>query len=198
MAVESRFLLHFLHLIRLSCICLFFSLQKKWCYYDQGFMDQRSSPSPSTPGSTDSIESRIRALELPPITNITRIMRRAIPANGKIEQEAKEFMQECVSEFIGLITLEANEKSSMESRRTITADDVVAALNSLNFDNYARLSSRYLERYRESQTTSGPQTAALMGQEARGLQTACQEMHGGSVNRNGQQSSSGSENAMQE
>ncbi|XXG77382.1 hypothetical protein AAC387_Pa08g1547 [Persea americana] len=198
MAVESGFLLHFLHLIRLSCICLFFSLQKKWCYCDQGFMDQRSSPSPSTPGSTDSIEIRIRAPELPPITNITRIMRRAIPANGKIEQEAKEFMRECVSEFIGLITLEANKKSWMESRRTVTADDVVAALNILNFDNYAQLISRYLERYRESQTTWGPQTAELMGQEARGLQTAYQEIHGGSVNRNGQQSSFGSENAMQE
>lgn len=37
----------------------------------------------------------------------------------------------------------------MENRKTITADDVVAALNVLNFDNYAQLSSRYLERYRE-------------------------------------------------
>lgn len=41
-----------------------------------------------------------------PIANIGRIMRKAIPENGKIAKEAKESVQECVSEFISFITSE--------------------------------------------------------------------------------------------
>jgi nuclear transcription Y subunit beta len=41
-----------------------------------------------------------------PIANISRIMKKAIPANGKIAKDAKETVQECVSEFISFITSE--------------------------------------------------------------------------------------------
>jgi nuclear transcription Y subunit beta len=41
-----------------------------------------------------------------PIANIGRIMRRAVPENGKIAKDAKESIQECVSEFISFITSE--------------------------------------------------------------------------------------------
>lgn len=41
-----------------------------------------------------------------PIANIGRIMRKAIPENGKIAKDAKESVQECVSEFISFITSE--------------------------------------------------------------------------------------------
>ena len=41
-----------------------------------------------------------------PIANISRIMKRALPANAKIAKDAKETVQECVSEFISFITSE--------------------------------------------------------------------------------------------
>ena len=41
-----------------------------------------------------------------PIANVARIMKKAIPSNGKISKEAKECCQECVSEFISFITSE--------------------------------------------------------------------------------------------
>lgn len=41
-----------------------------------------------------------------PIANIGRIMRKAVPENGKIAKDAKESVQECVSEFISFITSE--------------------------------------------------------------------------------------------
>lgn len=41
-----------------------------------------------------------------PVANIGRIMKKALPANAKIAKDAKEAIQECVSEFIGLITSE--------------------------------------------------------------------------------------------
>ena len=41
-----------------------------------------------------------------PIANISRIMKKALPSNGKIAKDAKETVQECVSEFISFITSE--------------------------------------------------------------------------------------------
>jgi nuclear transcription Y subunit beta len=41
-----------------------------------------------------------------PIANISRIMKKSLPPNAKIAKEAKETVQECVSEFISFITSE--------------------------------------------------------------------------------------------
>lgn len=41
-----------------------------------------------------------------PIANISRIMKKALPQNGKIAKDAKDTMQECVSELISFITSE--------------------------------------------------------------------------------------------
>ena len=41
-----------------------------------------------------------------PIANISRIMKKSLPTNAKIAKDAKETVQECVSEFISFITSE--------------------------------------------------------------------------------------------
>uniref|UniRef100_A0A8C9R0R4 Nuclear transcription factor Y, beta a n=1 Tax=Scleropages formosus TaxID=113540 RepID=A0A8C9R0R4_SCLFO len=41
-----------------------------------------------------------------PIANVARIMKNAVPQTGKIAKDAKECVQECVSEFISFITSE--------------------------------------------------------------------------------------------
>ena len=41
-----------------------------------------------------------------PIANVARIMKKTLPDNAKIAKEAKETVQECVSEFISFITSE--------------------------------------------------------------------------------------------
>ncbi len=41
-----------------------------------------------------------------PVANIARIMKRSLPGSAKIAKDAKDAMQECVSEFIGFITSE--------------------------------------------------------------------------------------------
>jgi len=41
-----------------------------------------------------------------PIANVARIMKQAVPSNAKIAKDAKETVQECVSEFISFITSE--------------------------------------------------------------------------------------------
>ena len=45
-------------------------------------------------------------IRLLPKANVARIMKRALPENAKIAKEAKECVQDCVSEFISFITSE--------------------------------------------------------------------------------------------
>ncbi|CAI0374097.1 unnamed protein product, partial [Linum tenue] len=86
-----------------------------------------------------------------PIANVIRIMRRILPAHAKISDDAKETIQECVSEYISFVTGEANERCQREQRKTVTADDVIWAMGKLGFDSYVEPLSRFLARYRETE-----------------------------------------------
>lgn len=86
-----------------------------------------------------------------PIANISRIMKRALPENGKIAKNAKECMQECVSELISFITSEASDRCGSEKRKTINGDDILYSLRVLGFDNYEQVLKVYLSRYRQAQ-----------------------------------------------
>lgn len=86
-----------------------------------------------------------------PIANVYRIMKNALPKNAKVSKEAKECVQECVSEFVSFITSEASEKCSAEKRKTVNGEDVLFAMTSLGFENYAEVLKIYLTKYREYQ-----------------------------------------------
>ena len=72
------------------------------------------------------------------------------PANAKIAKDAKETVQECVSEFISFITSEASDKCQQEKRKTINGDDLLWAMSTLGFDKYVEPLKLYLVKYRES------------------------------------------------
>ncbi|KXJ75515.1 uncharacterized protein LOC134287872 [Aedes albopictus] len=85
-----------------------------------------------------------------PIANITKIMKKGIPSNGKIAKDARECVQECVSEFISFITSEASERCHLEKRKTINGEDILCAMYTLGFDNYCEPLKLYLTKYRDS------------------------------------------------
>lgn len=84
-----------------------------------------------------------------PIANISRIMKKALPSSAKISKDAKECVQECVSEFISFITSEACEKCLSERRKTISGDDLMYAMITLGFEKYTEPLRMYLQRYRD-------------------------------------------------
>ncbi|KAK8989127.1 hypothetical protein V6N11_030493 [Hibiscus sabdariffa] len=90
-----------------------------------------------------------------PIANVIRIMRKILPPHAKISDDAKETIQECVSEYISFITGEANEHCQREQRNTITAEDVLWAMSKLGFDDYMDPLTVYLHRYRELEGERG-------------------------------------------
>ena len=69
--------------------------------------------------------------------------------HAKIADDAKETIQQCVSEFISFVTSEANDKCQREQRKTITADDILWAALKLGFDDYIEPLGIYLKRYRD-------------------------------------------------
>ncbi|KAE9461575.1 hypothetical protein C3L33_06514, partial [Rhododendron williamsianum] len=90
-----------------------------------------------------------------PIANVIRIMRKILPPHAKISDEAKETIQECVSEFISFITGEANDRCQREQRKTITAEDVLWGMSKLGFDDYIEPMTLYLNRYRDFEGDRG-------------------------------------------
>ncbi|CAA7406843.1 unnamed protein product [Spirodela intermedia] len=86
-----------------------------------------------------------------PIANVIRIMRRVLPTHAKIADDAKETVQECVSEYISFVTSEANERCQQEQRKTITAEDLLWAMSKLGFDDYVQPLTLFLQRYREAE-----------------------------------------------
>ncbi|XP_001638931.2 nuclear transcription factor Y subunit beta isoform X2 [Nematostella vectensis] len=128
--------------------------------YDTGFIPQFNQLSfPKEEGAVgdldgDDKESREEVLReqdrFLPIANVARIMKKSIPKTGKIAKDAKECVQECVSEFISFITSEASERCHQEKRKTINGEDILFAMQTLGFDNYVEPLKLYLQKYRES------------------------------------------------
>ncbi|KAK6934606.1 Transcription factor CBF/NF-Y/archaeal histone domain [Dillenia turbinata] len=83
-----------------------------------------------------------------PVANMIRIMQKILPPEAKIAEGAKETLQECVTEFISFITSEANDRCHHELRKTITAEDLLVAMDKLGFNEYLEPLAIYLSRYR--------------------------------------------------
>uniref|UniRef100_A0A182NTW2 Nuclear transcription factor Y subunit beta n=1 Tax=Anopheles dirus TaxID=7168 RepID=A0A182NTW2_9DIPT len=98
-----------------------------------------------------------------PIANITKIMKKSVPPTGKIAKDARECIQECVSEFISFITSEASDRCHMEKRKTINGEDILCAMYALGFENYIPPLKLYLSKYKEVST---------------GMETMVSERHG--------------------
>jgi len=76
-------------------------------------------------------------------------MKAAVPPTAKIAKDAKECVQECVSEFISFITSEAAEKCQMEKRKTIGGEDILYAMGMLGFENYEQTLKIHLAKLRQ-------------------------------------------------
>ncbi|EIW51577.1 histone-fold-containing protein [Trametes versicolor FP-101664 SS1] len=110
------------------------------------------SPAPITEQEVGEYREQDRFL---PIANVSRIMKGSVPPTAKISKEAKECVQECVSEFISFITSEAAEKCQMEKRKTIGGEDILYAMVTLGFENYAETLKIHLAKLRQHQSTPG-------------------------------------------
>lgn len=75
-------------------------------------------------------------------------MKNSVPMTSKISKEAKEAVQECISEFISFITSEAAEKCHDEKRKTIGGEDVLYAMMLLGLEQYVEPLKIHLAKMR--------------------------------------------------
>ena len=118
-------------------------------------------------------------------------MKTELPGNAKIAKDAKESIQECVSEFISFITSEASDKCLQEKRKTINGDDLLWAMSTLGFDKYIDPLKLYLSKYRDSVKGEKPEkkpSAASMRKgdqggsgSGAGSSSSSNQHHGGSA-----------------
>lgn len=130
-------------------------LQQQGQYVGDGGQDDDSGAEDGERGDSEPLREQDRFL---PIANVAKIMKRSVPQSGKIAKDAKECVQECVSEFISFVTSEASERCHQEKRKTINGEDILFAMSTLGFDNYVEPLKVYLQKYRES--TKGEKVTA--------------------------------------
>ncbi|ESK90841.1 putative histone-like transcription factor [Moniliophthora roreri MCA 2997] len=123
-------------------------------------------PAPITEAEVGEYREQDRFL---PIANVSRLMKSSVPPTAKIAKDAKECVQECVSEFISFITSEAAEKAGNEKRKTIGGEDILYAMGNLGFENYAETLKIYLAKLRAHQSGN---PAGASGSGNRGHQSA--------------------------
>ncbi|KAJ0986840.1 hypothetical protein J5N97_005196 [Dioscorea zingiberensis] len=73
---------------------------------------------------------------LMPPSNVTRIMRKVLPLQAKISDDAKVTILDIISEYISFITHEASVQCHSENRKIITGEDIIWAMKKLGFNNY--------------------------------------------------------------
>ncbi|KAF8099671.1 hypothetical protein N665_0239s0012 [Sinapis alba] len=115
-------------------------------YHESPGVAETNIGSPSSKNSNNKEQDRFL-----PIANVGRIMKKVLPGNGKISKDAKETVQECVSEFISFVTGEASDKCQREKRKTINGDDIIWAITTLGFEDYVAPLKVYLGKYRETE-----------------------------------------------
>lgn len=115
--------------------------------------EDHGSPAETNPGSPSSKTNNNNKEQdrFLPIANVGRIMKKVLPGNGKISKDAKETVQECVSEFISFVTGEASDKCQREKRKTINGDDIIWAITTLGFEDYVAPLKVYLCKYRDTE-----------------------------------------------
>ena len=107
-----------------------------------------------------------------PIANINRIMKEALPKDTKVSREARECVQECVSEFIAFITCESCEIIKEEKRKTIVGDDIIRSMRELHFANYIHHVEYYNRKYKNSLKGIGKDATEVLEAE---LGSACND-----------------------
>ncbi|KAL6941283.1 hypothetical protein ACO0RG_002411 [Hanseniaspora osmophila] len=104
---------------------------------------------------SESYSKMLRSLteqdRLLPINNVSKLMKSVLPPSAKVSREAKECVQECVSELISFVTSEASERCLVDNRKTVNGEDILKALEDLGFENYSEVLKIYLAKYREYQ-----------------------------------------------
>eukprot|EP00536_Pseudo-nitzschia_multiseries_P004307 jgi/Psemu1/323416/estExt_fgenesh1_pg.C_710002 len=96
----------------------------------------------------------------PPVACVRRILKKTLPSSSNVGKDAVAAFARASGIFIIYLTACANDFARENRRQTITANDVLAAIKELEFDEFAPELVTFLGRYRELEKTKKDAKAA--------------------------------------
>ncbi|KAL3943457.1 MAG: hypothetical protein SGBAC_002468 [Bacillariaceae sp.] len=106
----------------------------------------------------------------PPLACVRRILKNSLPASTNVGKDASAAFARSSGIFIIYLTACANDFARENRRQTITANDVLAAVKELEFDEMSPDLQKFLEQYREAEKSKKVAKAAAK-KEAEGEET---------------------------
>lgn len=89
----------------------------------------------------------------PPLACVRRILKRSLPSSTNVGKDACGALTRACGIFIIYLTACSNDFARENKRQTITANDVIAAMKELDFDDFTPDMMQFLENYRAAERT---------------------------------------------
>lgn len=82
------------------------------------------------------------------IATVQKLINEILPSDLVCTKETRDLMIECCVEFIHLLASESNEVCEKDNKKTIAAEHVIGALQTLGFESYVPGVQEVLEEHR--------------------------------------------------
>lgn len=106
----------------------------------------------STPKQQPQQQNLPTAVEFePPLACVRRILKNTLPTSTNVGKDASAAFARSAGIFIIYLTACANDFARENRRQTITANDVLAAVKELDFDEFTPKMQEFLEAYRATE-----------------------------------------------
>jgi len=102
----------------------------------------------------------------PPLACVRRILKNALPSSTNVGKDASSAFCRACGIFCIYLTACANDVAREHKRQTITANDVLAAVQELDFDEFTPQLKSFLETYRTAEKSKRDAKAAAKASNA--------------------------------
>ena len=118
---------------------------------------------------------------LMPLSNVAKLMAKALPHNAKITRESKHAMQEIVSEAILFVTSEAMNNVREGNRRSMRAEDLASACRTLDLTEFAEVVEASVPHEMQQSTGSASASASSSQDSTFSVLSSAMTMNGSAL-----------------
>ena len=114
----------------------------------------------------------------PALACVRRILKNALPSSTNVGKDASAAFARACGIFIIYITACANDFAREHKRQTITANDVLAAVKELDFDEFSSDITSFLESYRKNEKSKKDAKAKAVAEREAKIENAVESPSG--------------------
>eukprot|EP00033_Pygsuia_biforma_P002845 GCRY01003139.1.p1 GENE.GCRY01003139.1~~GCRY01003139.1.p1 ORF type:complete len:152 (-),score=32.90 GCRY01003139.1:162-617(-) len=91
-----------------------------------------------------------------PKATINTIIKEILPPDVKCSPQTRDFIHNCALEFVHLVSAEANDISQKDNKKTLSAEYIIKALESLGFSQVVAAGEKCLQDFKEVKAARPP------------------------------------------